>query len=137
MIAMSVRDQNGMHGAESRVRRAGNGVAGIVKNAYARRVFEQDRPVLRAELAGTLSDRGDFDIGSLCDRTRASQRDQQTNCLELSFHSEILRVVEKVTFPAGSQSNVEAAPGSRLYHRDIPVLERVSIEGARYSRSSR
>ena len=45
MIAMSVRDQNGMHDAESRVRRAGNGVAGIVKNAYARRVFEQDRPV--------------------------------------------------------------------------------------------
>ena len=71
MIAVGVRDQDQVDRAEPGIARARDGVAGVVEYAHAGRILEEDRPVLRAELAGALSHRRDLDVrgvGDSCTR---------------------------------------------------------------------
>ena len=49
MIAVRVRDENGVDSAQTRIRSACNRVAGIIEEAHPCGILEQDRTVLGAE----------------------------------------------------------------------------------------
>ena len=65
MIAMRVAQQHDVDVAEARIVATGDGMARVVEDAHARRILEDRRTVVRAQLAGMRADRSDLDV--LCD----------------------------------------------------------------------
>ena len=51
VIAVCMRQQHDVNRTQTRIARAGHGLAGIVENAHARRILEDHRPVECAKFA--------------------------------------------------------------------------------------
>ena len=60
VITVGVAEQNHMHVAKPRVRRAGNSPAGIVKNPHSCRVFKKQCTVILAKFPGMRAERCNF-----------------------------------------------------------------------------
>src|SRR5437868_7176815 len=74
VVAVHMREEDGVDLAEPRVAGAAHGAPRVVENARAVRILEDDRAVERAELAVVAAERRDLD--GLGKRWRSREREQ-------------------------------------------------------------
>jgi hypothetical protein len=82
VIAVHVGEQHHVDRAEPRIVAAGHVVRGVVQEAHAGRIFEDDRAVVRAEFSGMGADRCDFHV--LGERRQCGER--QGKCCAGELH---------------------------------------------------
>ena len=77
MIGMCVADQNDVNIAEPRIRTARYRASRIVEDAHTGRIFKDERPVCRAEIARTCSHGRDSDVLRLRNRYKRDECKKQ------------------------------------------------------------
>src|SRR5437899_145797 len=115
---MRVRDQNCMHISEARIRSAGDGIARVVQDAHASRIFKQQRAIHDAEFTCFLSQRRDLHRLGFCCETNEGHRE---DCRKFRHIFSLFYVGEdalpgSITFPKLFSNS------SLLHHWTVSVL---------------
>src|SRR5438067_3992022 len=93
VVAMHMREEHGVDLAQARIAGTAYGAAGVVEDARAVRVFEDERAVEGAELAIVAAERGDLYVlghGGECGRRRREreQIDERAHAASEAFHQD-------------------------------------------------
>ena len=104
MVPVHMGQQHQVDGAEPRIVAAGHVVRRVVEETDAGRVLENDRAVVRAQLALVRADRRDLDV--LCERRECSE--QKGECCAGDLH------VVPPEFARYRIRRVSASPGQSI-----------------------